>query len=88
MNDVRVTGDANVLASAAPHARPDAAPVLFLTAWQADQFSLVLSNHILDEVQSALERPYFAAKLTDDDRRDFLDMLRRKAVIHAPHDRG
>jgi len=56
MTEIAVTADANILASGMSRlrTRPDAAPVQFIQAWQANRFTLVLSDHVLGEVGDAL----------------------------------
>ncbi len=69
----RVTVDANLLASGAvrQRARPDAAPVQLLAAWRAQRIALILSDHLLGEVERTLAKPYFAQRLSPAERRDF-----------------
>ena len=83
MTDVRVTADTNILASgvARLRTRPDAAPVRFVRAWQAGQFTLVQSDPLLAEVDRTLAKPYFVQRLPAAERQDFLALLRRRAVI-------
>ena len=83
MTDVRVTADTNIVASgvARLRTRPDAAPVRFVRAWQAGQFTLVQSDPLLAEVDRTLANPYFTQRLPAAERQDFLALLRRRAVI-------
>ncbi len=83
MTDVRVTADTNILASgvARLRTRPDAAPVRFVRAWQAGQFTLVQSDPLLAEVDRTLANPYFTQRLPAAERQDFLALVRRRAVL-------
>lgn len=80
MTGPRVTADTNILASGALRRRPDAAPVQLLDTWQAQRFILIVSDHLLTEVERALARPYFIQRIRDADRGAFLDLLRTDAV--------
>lgn len=77
----RVTADANTLVSGAVRIRPDAAPVRFRDAWHSGRFEFVLSEHLLNEVATALTKPYFAARLGPRERETFLLLLRTQAII-------
>ncbi len=81
MTDVRVTADANLLASGALRMRPDAAPVRFIDTWHTRHFTLILSDHLLDEVDHTLANRYFMQRLIAADRDAFRHLLRRQAVI-------
>ena len=83
MTDVRVTADTNIVASgvARLRTRPDAAPVRFVRAWQAGQFTLVQSDPLLAEVDRTLANPYFTQRLPAAEREAFLALLRRRAVL-------
>lgn len=39
------------------------------------------SEHVLDEVERALERPYFAKRVSAADRRAYVALLRREALV-------
>jgi uncharacterized protein len=74
----RVIVDANVLASAiAGH--PDSPSRRLLEALTADRIQAVLCNRILRELDRALQRPYFAARVTDLERRQADAVLRAAA---------
>ena len=84
--DVRVTADANMLASGVVglRSRPDAAPVRFVRAWHTGQFTLIQSDPLLAEVDRTLAKPYFTHRLPATERQAFLDLLRRRAMC-TPH---
>ena len=81
MTRPRVTADANLLASGALRRHANAAAVRFLDTWRAQQFTLILSDHLLAEVERTLTKPYFVQRLSETDRTDFLGLLRTDAVI-------
>jgi len=83
MTDVTVTADANVLASGMTRLQthPDAAPAQFIHAWRANRFSLVLSDHLLAEVDHALAKPYFARRLSEADRASIRQLLNHQARL-------
>ena len=56
----RAVLDANVLVSAI--LSPKGAPAKVLTAWQAEQFHLVLSEAVLDEIDRVLHYPRIATR--------------------------
>ena len=56
-----------------------------LEAWLIDRrFSVVSSDRILEEVERALEKPYFAERLSRTDRLEYIALLRREAVPIMP----
>ncbi len=81
MTDLRVTADANVLASGSIRHRLDAAPVRFVESWRRGNFSLVLSDAILAEVARTLAGPYFTQRLSVDDRAAYHQLLLSRAAI-------
>lgn len=53
-----------------------------LEAWLIDRrFSVVSSDRILEEVERALEKPYFAERLSRTDRLEYIALLRREAML-------
>jgi putative PIN family toxin of toxin-antitoxin system len=50
-----------------------------LRRWRAGSFTLALSTHIRVELERTLARPYFRARLTTDQVRDFLSLLSSEA---------
>lgn len=81
MTYLRVTADANLLASGALRLRLDAAPVRFIDSWRAGEFALTLSQHLLKEIDDTFDSPYFVRRLTPERRQVFLELLRTDAVI-------
>ena len=59
----RATLDTNILASSAI-ARTGTIATLF-NHWRSGDFELVVSDHILEELERALRKPYFAAWLAN-----------------------
>jgi len=71
--------DTNVLASG--FVRPEPPPGRILAAWQAGTFLLVVSHHILAELEHTFEEPYFATRLSPARRRANLALVREEAII-------
>lgn len=73
--------DTNVLASGSVRAsRPGAAPGRLLALWAEQRFRLVVSDHILVELARTLGKPYFRQRLTEQQIRRYLRLLRQGAV--------
>jgi putative PIN family toxin of toxin-antitoxin system len=53
----RVVLDANVIASGMTGL--GGAPTVILSAWASEVFDLIISHHILDELERTLAKPYF-----------------------------
>jgi uncharacterized protein len=75
----RATLDTNILASSAI-ARTGTIAALF-NHWRSGDFELVVSDHILEELERALRKPYFAARLDKPDRDDFLALVIEFATV-------
>lgn len=71
--------DTNVLASGA--LTPHTIPGQILNGWRNNQFELVLSQYILKELYSTLNKPYFLNLINMQDIEDFLDLLQNEATI-------
>lgn len=78
---IRATVDTNALASGFLQEHEASAPVQLLNAWVAGAFTLVLSEHILEEVQRTFRKPYFARRMSVQQQADNLALLRTLAVI-------
>ena len=76
---IRAVLDTNVLVSAllAPHG----APAGLLRAWQSGGFELVTSERLLAELEEVLERPKFRRYVFAADIREFVEMLRARAIV-------
>ena len=74
--------DTNILASGFV-ARPGSTPDRLLRAWLSDRYQMVTSLHVLTELERTLQKPYFAARLSPDQVRANLDLLRRRAIVTA-----
>lgn len=48
------------------------------------RFTVLSSDHVLDEVERALAKPFFARRLAPADRAAYTALLRREAVIVRP----
>lgn len=73
--------DTNALASGFVRRRPEAAPVQILDAWRSGVFMLVVSEYLLLELERTLARPYFAARLSQQQVASNLTLLRSEAVL-------
>lgn len=71
--------DTNVLASGTVTAATP--PGQILDAWRADQFELVTSTHILDELTRTFQKPYFKNRLTSSATANFIDLLKNEAFV-------
>lgn len=76
---IRAVIDSNVLVSGIVRRDRRAAPVQVLDAWRAGEFELAISEIILEEVSRTLRKPYFRARLSDDQIERALLLLRRRA---------
>jgi putative PIN family toxin of toxin-antitoxin system len=79
---IRATIDTSVLAPAIRRAGQTSyalAPVL--QAWRAGSFELIVSEHILDELQRTLATAYFSRYLTSTDQQAALDLFRYDATL-------
>ena len=78
----RVALDVNVLASGVlGFLQPSTPPGLLLRAWRAGRFQLIISEHILTNLQRALAKTYFQRRLTAAEIRAFLTLLRQEATL-------
>jgi putative PIN family toxin of toxin-antitoxin system len=76
---IRATLDTNILASGAI-ARKGTIAKLF-NRWRSSDFELVVSEHVLMELERALRKPYFAARLDQPDRQDFVSLILEFATV-------
>ena len=71
--------DTNVLASGTLNS--SSAPGQILNAWKKGQFELVLSAHIIDELERTLKKPYFQKRISKLEVSDYIDLLKNESVI-------
>jgi uncharacterized protein len=85
---IRATLDVNVLASG--FLAKQAAPAIIVQQWSIGAFELILSEHILDGVARAWQKPYFQRQFLPEHVAHSLDLLRREAfpVVPASSPRG
>lgn len=77
----RVVLDTNVLASGLlEFEHPTRAPGQLLALWREQAFDLIVSDPILVEVARTLTRPYFRARLTQNQVERYLLLLERYAI--------
>lgn len=75
---MRAVLDVNVLISAL--LSPAGAPARILVAWLDGAFELVVSPHLMVELQRALRYPKLRRRVTPDDAESYVAMLRRAAI--------
>jgi putative PIN family toxin of toxin-antitoxin system len=78
---IRAVVDTNVLVSGLLSHRPGSPPVDIIEAWRAGDFELVTSREIIAEVERALQKPYFQARLSQDQVDRARGLLRRRTVL-------
>jgi len=79
---IRATVDTSALAPSIRRAsQPRSVLGPLLRAWYARQYELVISEHILSELQHALAAPYFSRFLSVTDQEEALHTLRIDATI-------
>ncbi len=71
--------DTNVLASGTVSSSTP--PGQILNAWRNGQFELVLSTHIIDELEHTFQKIYFQNHLTKQEITNFFDLLQNEATI-------
>ena len=65
--------DTNILASGA--LKPSSIPGQILKQWRDDKFELIISQHILSELEETLNKSYFRNILKTQDVDDLLELL-------------
>lgn len=79
---IRVTIDTSSLAPSIRRvSQPQSALSPILRAWHAGQYELVISEHILAELERALSTPYFSRFLSPGDREAAIEALRIDATV-------
>ncbi len=82
---IRAVLDANVIVSGMVRFRTGStAPARILRAWANDEFELLISEHIFDEVIRTLAKPYFQSHVDPLVFRETLEAIARHAVLIAP----
>jgi putative PIN family toxin of toxin-antitoxin system len=76
---IRITLDANVLAPG--FTSRGSASARLVSQWRAGAFTLVLSEHILQELARTLADPYFAARLPRDEATAIIALLANNATV-------
>lgn len=81
---IRSVLDTNVLASGfIGEVKSDSAPGALIRYWRTKAYELVISEHILAELQTTFSAPYFTDRLTAAQISDALTSLRVDTVIPA-----
>ena len=78
---MRAVLDSNVLISAL--VSPTATPSRILQRWLDGEFELIVSPHLLSEVERVLAYPKLRARVDRLEADEFVDLLRRTAVLAA-----
>jgi putative PIN family toxin of toxin-antitoxin system len=78
---IRAVLDTNVLVSGLLRHRSGSPPVAIIEAWREGHFELVTSREIIAEVGRALGKPYFRARLSQDQVDRALGLLRRRTFL-------
>ena len=71
--------DTNILASGA--LKPSSIPGQILKQWRDDKFELIISQHILSELEETLNKSYFRNILKTQDIDDFLELFLSEAIL-------
>jgi len=81
---LRIVADPGVLVSAVlSHL---GAPSIVVDRWRDGEFDLVVSPHLLEELESVLRRPKFSAALTETDVRAYVDGSAADALVFPDDD--
>jgi putative PIN family toxin of toxin-antitoxin system len=76
----RAVLDANVLVSGIVGiAVETSAPGELIRRWRRRELTIVTSNHILDEVERTLAKPYFASRISAAQANNAVQLLKRRA---------
>jgi uncharacterized protein len=75
--------DTNVLASGLVRGLKASPPVQIVDAWHFGLYTLIVSDHILSELERTLADPYFQSHITGDQSARFLTLLRRRTILTA-----
>ena len=78
---MRAVLDANVVVSA--FVSPDGPPAKIVQCWLGGDFDLVVCPHLLAEVERVLAYPKLRARVDRLEADEFVDLLRRTAVLVA-----
>jgi uncharacterized protein len=76
---LRVVADPGVLVSGVLSRA--GAPAELLDRWRAGEFDLVVSPKLLGELEEVLLRPKFRPFISEDDARDYVDVLAAEGVL-------
>lgn len=76
---IRTVFDTSILASIAIATGGPLA--LLRQAWKDREIDVAISAHILGELESALDKPYFTNRLSPSERQDFLSFVERTTSL-------
>jgi putative PIN family toxin of toxin-antitoxin system len=79
---IRAVLDANVLVSGVVGVRiPTSAPGELIRCWRQRELTIVVSSHLLQEVERTLAKPYFASRLSAAQASSAVQLLKRRAEM-------
>jgi putative PIN family toxin of toxin-antitoxin system len=78
---IRVVLDTNVLAPGFSTRTPTTSAARLIDMWKQQFFELVVSEHLLYELENALADPYFVNRFPPDDVIDLIATLRLEALM-------
>lgn len=73
--------DTNVITSGIVAFHKPTPPAQILKAWRAGEFQLIVSPHVLDELKSTLEKPYFAQRITPQQVAGTITLFKEEAIV-------
>lgn len=73
--------DTNVIVSGIVAFHKPTPPAQILKAWRAGKFQLIVSSHVLDELKSTLEKPYFAQRITPQQVARTITLFKEEAIV-------
>jgi len=79
---VRVVLDVNILASAS--LRVDSVPAGLLRLASSKAHELIVSEKMIKSLDDVLQRPFFAARVTSDERNEFVLAVRANGSLETP----
>ena len=81
---MRAVLDINIIVSAA--LKRTSVPSRIVRSVLAGQHDLVISEAMMSELDEVLERPHVKARVTENHQREYLDLIRTRAVFFTPDD--
>jgi putative PIN family toxin of toxin-antitoxin system len=77
---IRAVFDTNVLVAGFSAAKTSSSPPAeLLRRWRSRELRIVTSEHIIDELERSLEKPYFVERMSPEERAEVVQLFRRRA---------